>query len=48
MAVEDKRFEDHYGIDPIRLTGAMVEGFTGSRSRIGGTSTITQQLARNI
>ena len=48
VAVEDKRFADHYGIDPIRLTGAMVEGFTGSRSRIGGTSTITQQLARNI
>ncbi|MEE4288330.1 MAG: PBP1A family penicillin-binding protein [Erythrobacter sp.] len=48
VAVEDKRFEDHIGIDPIRLTGALVEGVLGTRSRVGGTSTITQQLARNI
>ncbi len=48
VAVEDKRFRSHLGIDPVRLTGAMVEWVTGSRSRIGGTSTITQQLARNL
>lgn len=48
IAVEDKRFHSHYGVDPIRLTGAMIEGITGARSRVGGTSTITQQLARNI
>ncbi|MDJ0979077.1 MAG: PBP1A family penicillin-binding protein [Erythrobacter sp.] len=48
VAVEDKRFEDHYGVDPIRLTGAIIEGLTGARERVGGTSTITQQLARNI
>lgn len=48
VAVEDKRFRDHYGIDPIRLTGAMLEGVMGTRARVGGTSTITQQLARNI
>ena len=48
IAVEDKRFADHYGVDPIRLTGAMLEGITGERERVGGTSTITQQLARNI
>ncbi|MEM1196449.1 MAG: PBP1A family penicillin-binding protein [Pseudomonadota bacterium] len=48
VAVEDKRFHSHYGVDPIRLTGAMIEGLTGARSRVGGTSTITQQLARNI
>ena len=48
IAVEDKRFYDHYGVDPIRLTGAMIEGMTGARSRVGGTSTITQQLARNV
>ncbi|MEM7689506.1 MAG: PBP1A family penicillin-binding protein [Pseudomonadota bacterium] len=48
IAVEDKRFNEHYGIDPIRLTGAMIEGVTGTRARVGGTSTITQQLARNI
>lgn len=48
VAVEDKRFRSHWGIDPVRLTGAMVEGITGSRKRLGGTSTITQQLARNL
>lgn len=48
IAVEDKRFHSHIGIDPVRLTGAVVEWLTGSRERIGGTSTITQQLARNL
>ncbi|MBX7539746.1 transglycosylase domain-containing protein [Qipengyuania sphaerica] len=48
VAVEDKRFYSHFGTDPVRLTGAVIEGITGERSQIGGTSTITQQLARNI
>jgi penicillin-binding protein 1A len=48
VAVEDKRFHSHWGVDPVRLTGAMIEGVTGSRARLGGTSTITQQLARNL
>jgi penicillin-binding protein 1A len=47
VAVEDKRFYSHFGIDFYRTGGAIVEGFTG-RDRIGGTSTITQQLARNV
>ncbi len=47
VAVEDRRFYSHFGVDPIRLTGAIVESFTGDK-RIGGTSTITQQLARNV
>ncbi|WP_298308248.1 transglycosylase domain-containing protein [uncultured Erythrobacter sp.] len=48
IAVEDKRFYSHFGVDPVRTTGAIVEGFTGARSRVGGTSTISQQLARNL
>ncbi len=48
IAVEDKRFRSHWGVDPVRLTGALIEGITGSRERLGGTSTITQQLARNL
>jgi penicillin-binding protein 1A len=48
VAVEDKRFHSHFGVDPVRLTGALIEGVTGSRARLGGTSTITQQLARNL
>ncbi|MFN3990143.1 MAG: transglycosylase domain-containing protein, partial [Erythrobacter sp.] len=47
VAVEDKRFYSHFGIDFYRTGAAIVEGFTG-RDRIGGTSTISQQLARNV
>ncbi|WP_394730036.1 transglycosylase domain-containing protein [Altererythrobacter sp. GH1-8] len=47
IAVEDRRYYSHFGLDPIRLTGAVVEGVTGD-DRIGGTSTISQQLARNL
>jgi len=48
IAVEDKRFHSHLGVDPVRLTGAILEGVLGERARVGGTSTITQQLARNL
>ena len=47
IAVEDRRYFSHFGIDPIRTTGAILESFSGEK-RIGGTSTITQQLARNV
>jgi penicillin-binding protein 1B len=47
MAAEDKRFYSHYGIDPIRLTGAVVQRITKG-TRLQGTSTLTQQLARNF
>jgi penicillin-binding protein 1A len=48
IAVEDRRYYSHFGIDFWRTGGAIVEGITGSRSRVGGTSTISQQLARNV
>ena len=48
IAVEDRRFQSHFGVDFWRTGGAIVEGITGSRSRVGGTSTISQQLARNL
>ena len=48
ISVEDRRFYSHFGIDPWRTGGAVVEGLTGARARVGGTSTITQQLARNV
>ena len=47
VAVEDKRFYSHFGIDFYRTGAAVVEGVRGG-NRIGGTSTISQQLARNI
>ncbi len=48
VAVEDRRFHSHFGVDFWRTGGAIIEGITGSRSRVGGTSTISQQLARNL
>ncbi|MCF8883476.1 PBP1A family penicillin-binding protein [Erythrobacter sp. SN021] len=48
ISVEDRRYYSHFGIDFWRTGGAIVEGITGSRSRVGGTSTISQQLARNV
>ena len=48
ISVEDRRFYSHFGIDFWRTGGAIIEGITGSRARVGGTSTISQQLARNV
>lgn len=46
IAIEDYRFYNHIGIDPYRLSGAIVKNITtGSRE---GASTITQQLAKNL
>jgi penicillin-binding protein 1B len=47
IAAEDQHFFTHWGIDPVRLVGAVVYSVRDSE-RIGGTSTITQQLARNF
>jgi len=47
VAVEDRRFYHHPGIDPIGLTRAVVRDIRGG-GRIEGGSTLTQQLARTI
>ncbi len=47
IAIEDRRFFQHFGIDIIRLGGAIKDSLRGGE-RIGGTSTLTQQLTRNI
>lgn len=47
MAIEDTRFYDHIGIDPVRLVGAVVQSVMSAR-RVQGTSTLTQQLARGL
>src|ERR687894_1379805 len=46
LAVEDARFYDHVGIDPIRIAGAAWKNFT--QDRMEGGSTLTQQLAKNL
>ncbi|MFC6491206.1 transglycosylase domain-containing protein, partial [Nitratireductor sp. GCM10026969] len=47
IAIEDRRFYSHWGVDPIGLTRAMVENLAEGRITQGG-STITQQLAKNL
>src|SRR3989454_1475729 len=46
LAVEDTRFYDHIGIDPIRIIGATWKNLT--TERVEGGSTLTQQLAKNL
>lgn len=47
IAIEDKTFYEHNGFNYVRLMGALKDSiFEGER--IQGTSTITQQLARNL
>lgn len=47
VAIEDKRFEYHHGVDPIRFTKVVLELLaTGDKEGAGG-STLTQQVARN-
>ena len=46
LAVEDVRFYDHIGIDPIRIMGAAWKNLT--TDRIEGGSTLTQQLTKNL
>ncbi len=48
IAIEDKTFYTHHGLNYKRLLGAVLSKLTGRSSEISGTSTITQQLARNV
>jgi penicillin-binding protein 1A len=47
IAIEDQRFQQHFGIDPIGLARAMVENIIAGTIVQGG-STISQQLAKNL
>ncbi|WP_157039200.1 transglycosylase domain-containing protein [Pseudovibrio sp. JE062] len=47
MAIEDRRFKYHFGIDPIGLARAAFVNYTSGRTVQGG-STLTQQLAKNL
>jgi penicillin-binding protein 1A len=46
LAVEDVRFYDHVGIDPIRIIGAAWKNIT--TDKVEGGSTLTQQLTKNL
>jgi penicillin-binding protein 1A len=46
LAIEDARFYEHMGIDPIRIIGAGWKNLT--TGSMEGGSTLTQQLAKNL
>jgi penicillin-binding protein 1A len=47
ISTEDRRFRSHIGVDPIGI-GRAVASAIAKGHRVSATSTITQQLARNI
>jgi penicillin-binding protein 1A len=47
VAIEDRRFYSHFGIDPIGIVRAIFSNVVLHRSMQGG-STLTQQLAKNL
>ena len=50
VSAEDQRFWDHHGVDPIGIIRAGLTALEqmGSGRRMGGASTITQQVAKNM
>ena len=47
ISTEDRRFRSHIGVDPIGIARAIASALVKNH-RVSATSTITQQLARNI
>src|SRR5262245_4608619 len=48
VAIEDRRFFSHGGIDPSAIVGAGWEDLVAGGKPVEGGSTITQQLVRNL
>ncbi|MBV9976324.1 MAG: transglycosylase domain-containing protein, partial [Hyphomicrobiales bacterium] len=49
VAIEDRRFYSHFGIDPIGLARALaVTAWRRGHGGLQGGSTLTQQLAKNL
>jgi penicillin-binding protein 1A len=47
IAIEDRRFYEHWGVDPLGILRALFRDAIGRGSMEGG-STLTQQLAKNL
>ena len=47
IAIEDRRFFEHPGVDPIRAVGAIVTNLRGDKPYLVGGSTLTQQIVKN-
>lgn len=48
VAIEDRRFFDHGGVDYVRLVGAVVNDLKPGHHYVEGGSTLTMQLARGF
>lgn len=48
VAIEDRRFWEHKGVDYVGIGRALVRNIVGGDLRGQGASTITQQLVRNV
>jgi membrane peptidoglycan carboxypeptidase len=48
IAIEDARFRDHGGVDPIGLVRAAASDYLGSGTEVQGASTLTQQYIKNL
>ena len=47
LTIEDQRFYDHLGVDPLRVIKALINNIRANKVVEGG-STITQQMAKNL
>jgi penicillin-binding protein 1B len=47
LVIEDRRFYDHPGVDPIRAVGALITNIKGDVPYLVGGSTLTQQIVKN-
>jgi penicillin-binding protein 1B len=47
LTIEDHRFYEHPGVDPIRMVGALWTNTFGNKPYLEGGSTLTQQIVKN-
>jgi len=47
ISIEDKSFESHWGVNVLRIAGALLHDLHG-HAHVQGASTLTMQLARNL
>ena len=48
ISIEDARFRDHGGVDPIGLVRAALSDYLGNGTQVQGASTLTQQYIKNL